>query len=364
MGPLRSFSKRKKNRKVGQNSMRKPLLAAGLLIASLLLVACNEKYREVPITFEHAGNQLSGSVMLPKNRPGPFPVVVFVHGDGAMPYDAYGYYRPLWNRLAEQGIASFSWDKAGVGKSRGDWQNQSMDDRADEVVTALDIIRKRTDIAARKIGLIGYSQAGWVLPSVADQSSYPDFMILVSPAINWMDQGAYMTRLRLKKEGVSDPQIEQAIEEFRRTTEQLFAPFSTYEAYLQYYRDNKPAGKTEEKLMTPQRFEFVKLNWRYDARENLKEITSPTLAVFGDHDLNVDAFESIRVYREIFKNSGNEELTIKVFPEAQHSLLKEKYFRETVPGTGFIVKLELLGNDAFADGYLDFVVNWIKGKTE
>ncbi len=343
------------------NVWRKFVAVSTVCWVIFLLTACNESYREIPISFEHKGNHLSAALVLPKNSQGPFPVVVFVHGDGVTPYDAYGYYRPLWNRLAKQGIASFSWDKPGVGDSTGDWESQSMDDRADEVIAAIELLKKRTGIAAGKIGLIGYSQAGWVLPLVASKSDYPDFMILVSAAINWMDQGAYLTKTRLTREGFSATRIKQEIEDFRNRSKRLLAPSSTYKEYLQ---DNAARGDKSEDPMTPQRFQFVKLNWRYDARENLKDINSPVLAVFGDHDLNVDISESIHVYKEIFKASGNRDLTIKVFPGAQHSLLKQKYFKEMVPGIGFLVKFKVLGEDAFADGFLDFVVAWVKKKTE
>ncbi len=334
-----------------------------LISLSGCLAVDSKIYRQVTVDFEHGGNLLSGSLILPENRSSPFPVAVFVHGDGAIPYDAHGYYRPLWKQLAKQGIASFSWDKAGVGKSQGDWQNQSMDDRADEAISAINILKEHAEIAPNNIGLIGYSQAGWVLPLVAKKSNYPDFMILVSGAINWMDQGAYMTKIRLTREGFSDTEIKQEIEKFRNITKQLFSASSTYEEYRDYYRVIATEGDKEE-LMTPQRFQFVKLNWRSDARESLKEIKLPTLAIFGGHDLNVDAAESANVYKEMFEESGNEDLTIKLFPDAQHGLLKQKYFKEVVPGIGFIIKFELLGEDAFVDGYLDFVVDWIKGKTK
>ncbi|NOZ51974.1 MAG: alpha/beta hydrolase [Gammaproteobacteria bacterium] len=332
----------------------------------ILLSGCasldNKTYREVTMGFEHEGNQLSASVILPENSSGPFPVVVFVHGDGAMPYDAYGYYRPLWNRLAKQGIASFSWDKPGVGRSQGDWQNQSLDNRADETIAAIDMLKKHTNIVPNKIGLIGYSQAGWVLPLVAKKSDYPNFMILVSTAINWMNQGAYMMKERLTQKGVSDKQIKEAIELYRSTSVQFFAPSTTYEEYRQYYHANTALKMMGEALLTPQRFQFVKLNWRYDAQESLKKITAPTLAIFGKHDLNVDTQESIRVYKTIFEKSGNNDVTIKLFPDAQHSLLKQKHFKETVPGIGFLIKLEFLGKDAFAEGYLDFVADWVEEK--
>lgn len=346
------------------NNGKKTLLLLVALLAICLLVGCNKNYREMPISFEHAGNHLSGSLILPKNSQEPFPVVVFVHGDGVTPYDGYGYYRPLWNRLAERGIASFSWDKPGIGGSQGDWENQSMDDRADEAITAIDALKKRTEIAPNKIGLIGYSQAGWVLPLVARKSDYPDFMVLVSAAINWMDQGAYMTKIRMTQEGFSDKQIKQVIEKNRSTSAQLFSPTSTYEEYLQYYHASAALKEHYETALTPERFQFVKLNWRYDARESLKEISAPTLAVFGKHDVNVDPAESIRVYKKVFEESGNKDLTIEIFPDAQHSLLKQKYFKQTIPGIGFLIKFKLLGEDAFAEGYLESVVDWIKGETE
>ena len=342
------------------NKWKKTVSIAILTLSIFLLTGCNESYQEVPANFEHEGNHISGSLVLPKNSQEPYPVVIFVHGDGAMPYDAYGYYRPLWGRLAERGIASFSWDKAGVGNSQGDWQSQSMDDRAEETVAAIEMLNKRADVAPNRIGLIGYSQAGWVLPLVASKSDYPRFMVLVSGAINWMDQGAYMTERRLTREGFSKKQIKQVIEESRNISAQLFSSTATYEEYLQYYHTSTVLKKMGEPLLAPQRFSFVKLNWRYDARESLEDIKVPTLAVFGKQDLNVDTEESIRVYKEMFEKSDNRNLTIKVFSDAGHGLLKQRYFKETIPGIGFLIKLEFLGEDAFTDGYLDFVADWIE----
>ncbi len=54
----------------------------------------------------------------------------------------------------------------------------------------------------------------------------------------------------------------------------------------------------------------------------------------------------------------------QTIPYAQHSLLKEKHFKDAVPGFGFLIKIELLGDDAFAEGYLEFVADWIEEKTE
>jgi hypothetical protein len=65
--------------------------------------------------------------------------------------------------------------------------------------------------------------------------------------------------------------------------------------------------------------------------------------------LNVNITESIEVYHKQFTASGDQDLDIRVFPEAQHTLLKRKYFDEIIPGILFITKLEVLGEDAFVD---------------
>ena len=334
------------------------ILASTILITLAVVVFISEEgYEELELTFPFNDSQFAAVLTLPKKQAGPFPVVIFVHGDGALPSDAYGYYKPLWNRLAKRGVASFSWDKAGVGGSSGDWLSQSMDDRADEVIAAVNYLKTREEVNADAIGLIGFSQAGWVLPLVATKSPYPDFMVIVSGAINWADGSDYQTRNRLSKLGVSAAQIEQAIMNNHKETE-LLKPEASYHDYLDIWEEHQ-AVSLEKEPMSEAFFEFVKLNWHYDARDNLKDIDMPVLAVFGEEDINVDAAESAAVYQREFEASGHSEVTIKTFPNAQHSLLKSRYFQALHPGVWFWLKLELLGEAAFAEGYLEFVTEWI-----
>ena len=336
--------------------MRKGIiLTLGALLAGLVIVLAldNPDYQEQKVIFEFENNRLAATLIVPKNHPPPYPVVVFVHGDGALPYDAYGYYSYLWHRLAKKGVASFSWDKAGVGGSSGNWLSQSMTDRADEVIAGINHLRTLGDVDAKHLGLLGFSQAGWVMPLVSARSAYPDFTVSVSGAINWLGQGDYLTRNRLRKEGFSQTKIEQAIDE-NHERRWVFEPESRFEDYL-----NTRDTSVEDAPLTRDRYYFAKLNWRSDARKSLKTVRSPFLGVFGDHDINVDWAESLRVYGEIFTASAHPDFTLKTFPDAQHSLLKARYFRSAYPGLGFLVKLTWLGEGAFADGFLDFVTEWI-----
>lgn len=332
-----------------------------IILIMLLPLQAIGSYEEVDVTFSHQNNILTGSVIIPKKK-GPFPVVIFVHGDGAMPYDAHGYYRYLWKSLAEKGIASFAWNKPGVGDSTGDWERQSMNDRADEVIAAIDFLKGLDEIQPNKIGLIGYSQAGWVLPLVASKSVPLKLMVIVSGAINWMEQGNYLIKTRMKREGLAPKEISEAIKA-NVDIAKLFSPELSYEEYIHLHNDRyRGALKRVNPPMSESRFRFAKLNWRYDARALLRYIDCPTLAIFGEKDQNIDISNSIQVYQAEFMKSGNDDLEVRVYSSAQHGILRDKSFGDISPGLWFMIKLEFLGKEAFAESYLEYVSEWIYEK--
>jgi len=305
-------------------------------------------YEVVELNFKNKKNTLDGKLILPSKRYDNVPVMIFVHGDGAMPYDAYGYYNSLWRALAKKGIASYSWSKAGVDDSSGNWQNQSMDDRAEEVISAISMLKEYKEINISKVGLIGFSQAGWVLPKVAKKSSLHDIIVLISPAVNWMEQGEFNSRNRLSKRGFSELEIKNILSENTKQTS-LLSKLS-YSEYLLSVKEGSSA-------ISEDRFQFIKLNWQSDSQQELKNIKTPLLAVFGKDDENINITNSINIYKSELV-SNNKDMSIKVFDNAQHALLKTEHFEEQNPGLWFLIKLWFLEDDAFVEGYNDLLVNW------
>ncbi|WP_244664939.1 S9 family peptidase [Candidatus Symbiopectobacterium sp. 'North America'] len=160
--------------------------------------------------------------MLPDKKHNP-PVVLLVHGDGAQDRWSDGGYLPLVNALVAQGIGVFSWDKPGVTASTGDWLAQTLRDRADEAVAALHVLRARPELKESRLGFLGFSQAGWVVPK-ASQRSTADFIVLIGPAINWREQGFYYMQQRLAMEGAEPSEITAAIARERVAYSQRFTP--------------------------------------------------------------------------------------------------------------------------------------------
>lgn len=128
-------------------------------------------HRRVEVRFRSGCEVLAGTLYLPPG-PGPHPAMVFVHGSGRTPRLGIGG-GWITTPLIEAGVAVLSYDKRGVGESEGrccPGRDGDFDLLAADVEAAIDVLRAREDIDAAGIGLLGVSQAGWVIPIVAERS--------------------------------------------------------------------------------------------------------------------------------------------------------------------------------------------------
>ena len=96
-----------------------------------------------------------------------------------------------------------------------------MQDRAAEAMAAYLRVRSEPGVDAAKVGFLGYSQAGWVLPIVVSRAQ-PAFTVIIGGAVNWRDQGAYYTRKRLQAQGVAADEIERRLAAERTRNDALF----------------------------------------------------------------------------------------------------------------------------------------------
>lgn len=157
---------------------------------------------EQRVSIRHSGHTLNGVLATPKDGRKRHGLVVYIHGDGPVGATHDDGYKPMWEANAKAGYASLSWDKPGVAGAPGNWLDQSMDDRANEAAAAITWARARPDIDGDRIGLWGASQAGWILPKVAAKTPVR-FVIAVSSAINWLQQGRYNLLAKLRADGAS-----------------------------------------------------------------------------------------------------------------------------------------------------------------
>ncbi|MEU7072379.1 alpha/beta hydrolase [Streptomyces narbonensis] len=295
---------------------------------------------EQRVSIRHGGHTLNGVLTTPRDGRKSHGLVVYVHGDGPVDATHDDGYKPIWEANAQAGYASLSWDKPGVAGAPGDWLDQSMDDRADEAAAAIAWARTRADIDGDRVGLWGASQAGWVLPKIAARTPV-SFVIAVSPAINWLQQGRYNLLAELRAEGASPARVTSEVAR-SDSVRRLLGRHASFEEYVRAM-----GGVTDG--MTAGRWGFISRNHTADATRDLRALRGvPLLLTLADHDINVDTADTERVYREVLDAGGA--LAVRRYPDATHSLLKKSIEQSDLKIT--LVAL-FSPRSLFADGFLD-----------
>ncbi len=144
--------------------------------------------RQIEVSVGPAGSALPGTLALPEG-PGPFPVVVLVHGSGPNDRDeniqGNHPFRDLAWGLAKQGVATLRYDKrsfAAVASlvARGDALTVK-DEVIDDAVAAVALLRARPDIDPHRVYVLGHSLGGMLAPRIAKEAA-ADGMVIMAGA--------------------------------------------------------------------------------------------------------------------------------------------------------------------------------------
>ncbi|MFD7703375.1 alpha/beta hydrolase family protein [Streptomyces caelestis] len=316
------------------------VLAVASGLVGVVLWQNSYDMNEQRVTIRHGDHTLNGVLAIPEDGRKHHGLVVYVHGDGPVDATHDDGYKPMWEANAKAGYASLSWDKPGVAGAPGDWLDQSMDDRANEAAAAIAWARARPDIDDDRIGLWGASQAGWVLPKIAAKTPV-SFVIAVSPAINWLQQGRYNLLAELRADGASAARTKAEIAK-SDTTRQLLGRHATFEEYVK-------AMSGDADGMTADRWGFISKNYTADATQDLRALRGvPVLLTLAGHDINVDTADTEHTYHKVLDTG--DALTVKRYPDATHSLLKQSIEQSDLKTT---LTALFSPRSLFADGFLD-----------
>ena len=276
------------------------------------------------VRFSSRDVQLTGMVISPNTR-GKHPATILVHGSGA---ENREYMLPWARFLIRRGMAVLAYDKRGVGGSTGDWNTASFDDLAGDVLAAVQYLKTRSDIDRDQIGLLGISQAGWVMPLAAVRSRDIAFLISISgagvpPAETTIDQA----RNEMMMTGMPRQNVEAIIAllklqyEFARTGrgwDEYAAAREKLVARMGKAPDTIPG--------TPDHpyWQFIRRLYFYDPVPTLRQLRIPTLAVWGELDNNVVAEKNKAAWEAALKAAGNRDYTLRILPKANHGQFEAK----------------------------------------
>lgn len=342
--------------------MRSLLLTTVLLCMILPpIVAQNKKlsYNERDLNFTSNGNEITGKLITPIASEDKLPVIVFVHGSGPEDYSSSDNYRYLWEEFTKAGFACYSWNRPGVGTSQGKWYELSVDDRASEVVSAVNKLKTLDVTDSSKIGFWGISQAGWVIPLVCKKIK-PAFVITVSsPVTTAFQQELYRVQSEMQADGFSRQEIDKALAYNRKLREMISAgqPYDSFAA-LQKEKEN---AKWSDNVIGGDEvvYAYLSIVFKKDNPPELDGLDCPVLAIWGKNDLVVPPEKGAVTYKKEMKRIGNPDALIKIIPDADHTLTLNKTGKraETIARRE---KYKDNPKEIFAPGYVSLMTDWLK----
>ena len=162
-----------------------------LVVLPEILFSQSTNFTIQDFKFESQGVTLAGSILTPKKT---FAAVVVVHGSDPVKREI-----EFAKRLAKEGIAVFTYDKRGVGESEGVYVGPSVGTNnidttnlnllSHDASSAVNTLQNYLKDEKIPIGLVGFSQAGWIIPIAASKNPLIEFMVLFScPTITTLEQ--------------------------------------------------------------------------------------------------------------------------------------------------------------------------------
>ena len=306
--------------------------------------------RREDVRFSNGDVQLAGTLIGPTTE-GPHPAVILVHASGAEDRE---YLLPFARFLIRRGVAVLGYDKRGVGGSTGDWNKASFDDLAGDVVAAFEYLKTRSDIQPGRIGVLGLSQAGWVMPLAATRAKDLAFLISISGAgVSGAETTIDQARNEMAANGMRPAMIEQIVELMTLQYDYL----RTGQGWDRY-------AATREKLATrmggnpPESFpsspdhpylQFIRPLILYDPAPALRQLRLPVLAFFGELDNNILAEKNRAAWKTALEAGKHPDYTLQILPKANHILLEAKVGNNA----------EMKSLRRFVPAYSDVVIDWL-----
>ena len=288
-------------------------------------------YREEEVTFTNPKAQVSlaGTLTLPSGV-GPFPAAILIAGSGPHDRDEnVAGHRPflvLADHLTRKGIAVLRYDKRGIGKSTGSYDQATTEDFASDAEAAGNYLKSRKEINAQKIGLIGHSEGGLIAPMIASRSSDLAWVVLLAaPGLNGEQTMLLQSGLILKAAGFDDDRISKA-RDFNLQSYALARKEKDPEVLESKLTDLVDSTgmsttlppttlKPQARMMTSPWFRFF---LDYDPVPALKKTQCPVLALNGDKDLQIASKENLEQIEKALREGGNKDFQTKQLPGLNH----------------------------------------------
>ena len=300
------------------------ILLLSLLLVSWLVATTILVYSEETIRFANGEEQLSGTLLLPRDA-GLHPAMIVIHGKAP---NTRAPYRAVAEQFVRQGVATLIYDKHGFGASTGvlpyTYKQLALDAQA-----GFNTLQQHPQIDPARIGFIGYSEGGFVAPLAAARLGNAATLILISGGgVSPARTVHYEMENRLQQADYSTAEITQAIslmhgvDNYYRTgtgeADVMAAIEQARQApWFQTAFELDPATFPDSLGAIPFTDNYP-ANLDFDPLPLLAALDMPMLFVFGEADTQVPVTESASAIRTTLMQTGRQNFQIEIFPGADH----------------------------------------------
>ncbi|HEY2782277.1 MAG TPA: alpha/beta hydrolase [Steroidobacteraceae bacterium] len=252
--------------------------------------------------------------------------IILIHGNDPETRDM-GFLIPYF---VLNGINVISFDQRGTGDSSGNWQQNGPAQRAIDAEALYDAFAADARIDAKKVGIWAFSNGGWTAPIIATERPLA-FMILKSAPAESIEANVYYSvEQRMRHKNHDAASVAAAIDTWhtifgalagKTSWEDVRAKYTAAsskpwfsDSLIPFFFSSAAALPPPADVTDGMRREIL-----YDPGEILQKVRTPTLALFGAYDRNVDIAFSIPRYRAAF-HAAKQDFTLHIYKNAGHTL--------------------------------------------
>ena len=225
------------------------------------------------------------------------------------------------------------------------FSDEPLEARAEQLATALELVRNHPAITDERVGIWGHSQGGWLVQKLAGRRHPLAFAIANSgPTIGVKEQILYNCEQTIRNHGYDQQEIRDALTltralaqaaaegaDFESISGQLLKPASLQSWYDSYPTIDDASDWHHTKLL---------MGERHEPLSDLERITCPFLAVYGGLDTLLPPWQGAEESGRALAAAESRDVTVVVFPLGDHRIQD--------PDT-----------KDFVDGYLNLLGGWI-----
>lgn len=329
-------------------------------------------YREEMVKFENKRDQitLAGTLTLPTPANKKPPVVILISGSGPQDRDeSFASHKPflvLADYLTRNGIAVLRYDDRGFGESTGNFAEGTTADFATDVLSAIDFLKNRADIDAKKIGLIGHSEGAIIAPMVANQSKDVAFIVMLAGPGTPGKEVSLTQAIDYRNFPVADEKeyavyVKKAIEiassekEIDIVKKELTAFYQNSALLASILPSNVDKDEFIENLVFTRTTPWVRYFYNYNPVNEIRKINIPAFTLYGSNDTQVPPKYHLQPVKDALEASKSKEYEVVLLDGLNHLFQESK--------TGLISEYAQI-EQTFAPQALEKISTWILNQTK